>query len=233
MVYYTVRFFKSTAVAALFVLLASCSPKAGDGSRIVIRLPGGTNSASSKVGSLSFDINKACFAINVTASDISSSSGSACEIPLGKSAGFAPSGGEISIEDVPKGSNRKLEMFVFQRTNATDTCPSLKAAFTQANSSKTARVAEMYFDIRDPVTNLTVVIDPPPAGVNVATQYSLPGTCVATDSPAPPASGGAGISSGSARISGPGMVIDGSIGTSKEMVLTGTGMTMQLTRKAK
>ncbi len=191
-VYEFVRTTVAITVAA-FSLSACNSKKAADSTRMTLVFPqakvlGIQNKPESSSGA--FDFAKACFAISVTASDITSSSGDGiCDIPVGIFYGFVAPGASVSLM-IPSGAARKLEVFAYTRTSSTDSCPSGKTNLKDLELERLTRVGLISsFDVSPPEITLTVNLTEPSA--NLATQYALPDSCQPASqppaTPAPPA----------------------------------------------
>lgn len=154
--------------------------KEDGGSRVVLRMPS-ASSLSTRVGALSYDWTRACFAANVTAGDIPSTADASCEVKRGVFAGMVPPNGELSLM-VKQGTGRRLELFVFQRSDPNQPCPTLTSGFGSLRRDRIARVGVVEsFDVSGNETNVSVTVTAPAAGVSVLTQYGMStATCLAS-----------------------------------------------------
>lgn len=161
------------------ILASSCSMKdKGAESRVVLNIPS-SKTLSSRVGALSYAWEKACFAINITAPDITSPADSSCEVHRGVFAGMVAPNSTLSAY-VSRGGGRKLELFAYLRSASTDACPQLAGGFGGLDRKKIVRVGLVEsFDVDSDEVNLTVNVSEPAATDSVYSQYSMPAVCVA------------------------------------------------------
>ncbi len=180
---YVERLLKFSTAAIAVVLLASCSQKQGSTSSIKIVLPSASSQKlSQSVSAQSFDFTVACFAVNVTGPMIPQTANS-CSPAVGVFSGFKPSGSTVTME-VPMGSARKIEVYLFNRALATDTCPSDFSALTPDKIALVGSVGGVEMNQPDVSVNLQVTA--PVAGVNLTTQNVVPASCVVAAVPADP-----------------------------------------------
>src|SRR5205085_980471 len=113
------------AIVIGVLTMTGCGPAKKDTSPVTlsIRIPTAQQLLSqSKLQTLSasaIDLSRGCFAVNITASDISSIKAGTCDVPVGIFAGFVAPGGQVTLT-VPRGSSRKLEVFYFSRASSLD-----------------------------------------------------------------------------------------------------------------
>ena len=210
-----VRSLKIITTALAIVLLVSCSAKKGTTSSVSIVLPSAQSSNkafSNSVSAMSFNFSVACFAINVTGLGIPQSPNS-CSPAVGVFSGFKPSGSTVVME-VPIGSARQLEVFLFNRAVATDPCP---ADFSSLTPDKVSRVGLVSgIEMNQPETSVSVQVTAPAVGVNLMTQNIVPNSCVA-----PVASAGPGaqrlVLGAKKSSTGGGYTIDGQVTSIRTM----------------
>ena len=174
----------TTALFAFAVVLGfgACSPTAHTGSsqlKILIPKSTGIRAESSGAHLKSVDWDQACYTVNVTAVDIPNLSTTACQIPVGILAGTVPAGGTLTL-DVPRGSARKLEVFLFKRPSPGSQCPTLAGTFGNLDPGSFVRVGLVpSFDASAASVSVDVNLTLPNAGDSVVTQYQLSKTCTA------------------------------------------------------
>lgn len=220
-----------SSAAASCAILAACSPKVESGSRVVIKMPDASqlSAASSKVFASSYSWDRACFAVNVIAPDIPGKRPNQCSVPVGINTGWAMQNGELSL-DVPRGSQRNIEVFAHFRNAATDPCPTPDKRLDQLDGSKIVRIGSATFDVNEPIVNVAVEVELPAAGVTAVSQYGLSTTCSTRTVASSPGDGR--IAPGRAVVSGGGLKIDGVVSASGSQVLTGTnGLKIELSRR--
>ena len=175
-------------ICGLGLLAAGCSAKTAlstDGSQVSITFPTAAqlSAGHGRVQGLTvasgYDFSLACFAVNVTAKDIPSTTSGTCSVATGVFQGFVAPGGSLSIS-VPSGTARELDVFSFQRTSSSDPCPTA-GSFRGLDLTKIVRVGEIpSFDALSAVVNLSVDLVDPGTTANLITQYSMPNSCIAS-----------------------------------------------------
>jgi hypothetical protein len=223
----------SLAVAAALAMTVSsgCSLSASTTSSVVIKFPSLEEiNPQSKISATStFQWSRVCFAVNVAADDIQETRSSQCEIPLGIFAGTVPLSGELSLT-IPKGNNRRLQVFTYLRASENDPCPQTSGRIGGLNRELMARVGSVdSFNALENVVNLAVTIREPAAGENLITQYSLAESCKIK--PPPQGSATSRVAQGSARIRDADGIftIDGTVsGIQAEAVLSDSNNTFQM-----
>lgn len=126
-------------------------------SKVTLRLP----SAQGKtIGAQSIDMTTTCFAVNIYGEGINTSPNS-CGITVGVYSGMTKGNGNIEL-DVPKGSNRTIELIRYDLANASDACPT---SFDPSNCSDISMCA-MYrsgealnVDTTDDEVLVTIILD--------------------------------------------------------------------------
>lgn len=229
-----IRWLKTLNLVSMFVFAiatAACGPVApsSDKSTVAIHFPKVNQLASHKVGAMAgFEWNRACFVVNVTASDLNKPQAT-CDIPVGVFRGAVAPGDSVSLE-VPKGYNRKLEIFTYMRASSTDNCPQLSDGFGTLEKSKIVRVGEVSsFDTQVPEVTLEVSLSAPSSGSSIISQYHLPASC---DKKRLSAEGSVRITSGHTVQQGGGLKIKGSIsGRSNEVMLSSPKFKIRLSRQ--
>src|SRR5690606_27352661 len=111
--------------ASIFSL--GCQRQASQTSTITIRVPKAANMSrkSGGVGSMAAlpSDRKSCYAVSVTGPGITMSPSHICAPPTGLRAGFVEPGAMIEMQ-VPKGKDRKIELFAFLQSPGQDLpCP--------------------------------------------------------------------------------------------------------------
>jgi len=219
--------------------LGSCT-KAPDPntSQVLLKFPSSTvsGSASEKsesqqsVSALSYNWSQACFLVNITAADLPTRRPSNCDLPMGVFAGTVAPGGSLSI-NVPRGFQRRLEVYVYNRPSTEPSCPANIESFAALNLSRVVRVGSVAsFDTNEANVDVDVTVQAPSAGVTLISQEGLPTSCAGSTSPSlagrVPASTGIGAWT---RHSGGGVVLDGGFRAENQNVqLQGAGIKVDL-----
>lgn len=198
---------------AFLTFLASCSPNSSSEPKLTITFPKASSmkAASKPATSIkNFNWDLACYIVNVTGPGINELNKNSCEIPMGRFKGSALPGGSITL-DVDRGANRKIEVFAFMRSAASEPCPGLSGGFGSLNRLRVSLVG-VKENISIQNDNETVAIDlayPSVADV-LATKYNLPSACLPTVDP----DSVARITPARRLFSGTGVVADHSVSTS-------------------
>jgi|FLYM01.1.fsa_nt_gi hypothetical protein len=206
----------------LSVFLLGCDRPINEGhSKITISAP--EKLASQSLSSLPAN-RKACFGVNVTGPGITPQPGNSCSPTSGVLAGFVELGKVIEAS-VPKGINRKIELFVFlQAENQNLPCPKLLSSLSATQLLNTYLVAKVEnLEINAPTVSVDMTMQFPGEAQHLAAQLSLPATCTAlAGSNNPP---GFGVTSARASASAAGINLHGRVGTVRDnQVLTGSGV---------
>jgi hypothetical protein len=148
--------------------------------RVVLNTPS-ASSLNSKVGTMSYSWDRACYIMNITAPDITSPADETCEVHRGIFAGSVAGNSTLSAM-VPRGTLRKLELFAYFRNSTAETCPAMPAGFGTIDRRKVVRIGTVdSFDVQSDTVNLDVTVSLPADGVSVVSQYSMPvAKCVAS-----------------------------------------------------
>lgn len=186
---------------------------------------------SNKLQSLStsnYDFSRACFSANIAGPGINQISADSCAIPLGVFTGFVVPGAKTSLS-VPQGVARRLDIFSYLRSNASDPCPNTKNGFQGLDLSKIVRIGQVQsFDTLLPEVSVNVDVYTPADGINVLTQYSLPAACAPKSLPP----GSSNILAGRAKISGGNFMVIGAIsGQQNEISLQNGQYKIRLSRR--
>lgn len=192
---YVVRLLKFSIAAFAVIFLASCSAKQGSTSSVTIVLPSASSHkpSSQSVSALSFDFTIACFAINVTGPSVPQTTNS-CLPTIGRFSGFQVPGTEVKL-DVPQGSSRTLEVFLFNRALSSDPCP---ADFSALAPEKVTLIGSVSgIEMNQPEVTVNVTVNSPAVGENLVTQNVVPASCAATPTPTPTPAPNLGPSSAS------------------------------------
>lgn len=154
------------------VLMVSCQRVTGGRSKISIPISDSLSAQTIPVG------KKACYGVNVEGPGIALGSAATCGKAVGLTAGFVPEGGVLQL-DIPKGSSRKFEVFMFL-VDATADCPAFGEGFfaTTGNTASTylAGTTEGVSLVND-VETVTVSVSFP--GVANTLASSLNASCAA------------------------------------------------------
>ena len=124
---------------------------------------------------------KACYGVNVTALDLPTSPANACAPPTSLRGGFVAAGSSIEMA-VPKGLNRKVELFAYlQGIGQNLPCPLFGATLSATHLLNTYVVASATgVDMMNDVTVVELTADYPGDSNHIAQQFSLPASCTAS-----------------------------------------------------
>ena len=217
-----------SAALVLFVQFG-CSKKAADTSTVILQFTD-NSSSSQKVGSLSVGLQDACFIANIKGEGIISSKAGSCDVEVGVFGGSVDKNGTLTLT-VPRGNSRKLEIYAYFRASTAVPCPALDKGFGNLDRTLVAKVGENpSFNIDQPEVTVPVTVSAPAAGVNVGTQFSMPATCIASNTTTPKST--RGISAGGGRLMSTSFVLDGRInGVQKEARLSSTSHRLQMSQQ--
>lgn len=193
---------------------------------IVLQVPGASQNGSSVGALASLPANrKACFGLNITASDIGSQP-QTCGPNTGIVAGFVEPGGTIEVS-VPKGSNRKFDLYLFLEAEGENVpCPSMATAWGGG-----VAIASTYLvgsiegvELDDDVETLNIDATFPGTSTNLAQQLNLPSSCLPPPVPIPtvPPSSRFGVVIANGMATGGGMKLIGRVGVGPGAI-TATG----------
>jgi hypothetical protein len=218
--------------AVLFVFAQlSCAKTASEKSAVTIQFPKPpSGSSSQKLGGGSTPSwAEACFIANISGDGIPAQKSNNCEIETAIFAGSVAAGGALTLE-VPRGENRKLEVFAYFRANSNDPCPTLTGGFGSLDRTQVARIGtNPNFSTNANEVTVPVTVSLPTAGVDLLTQYSLPATCVASANPKP---GSPNLSVGGGRLTSAAFVVQGRLNSSqKEVQLSSSPFKVHLTEQ--
>ncbi len=176
-------------------VLSGCNPKVGGGtSSVSLKVPtlselqslsGGSLSGSSagpiaqSISASDRDWSKACFMVNVTGPDITDSTfRPACGITTGAFAGSVGPGGALTVS-VPKGNDRKFEVFAFFRSSSALPCDAKKSV-NEFDLGHTSRLGSAVASILKDDESVDISLSLSAAQQTVVAQYGLPGSCDAS-----------------------------------------------------
>lgn len=170
------------ALISCLVLFAACAkkPPSGGTSKIVFQLPASMKSQS-QVGAFG---SSACFAVNISASDINAVSGGACEgTSYGLFGGLVPVGNSIELE-AQYGSARTIEIYyVISENGCHSFDPSLGLGQTYG-ANKVHRIAQVTgIDFNQAEVVVEMPIDWPAANNTLKSLHGLPASCDRGDTP--------------------------------------------------
>ena len=200
-----------TSCGLTLTLVTGCASQKAGGPVLTLRFPTATTLRSaahskSDVSTLSFDWASVCYIVNVTGPGVSESKANACEIPTGVFKGSVPPGGSVELV-VPRGANRRLEVFIYRRLATGDTCPALQNGFGSTDRSRISRVAVVENILIDGDRQVDVDVKVPTPADSLISQYSLAANC----GPTTPFMGLKKISQGRTMQSGSSLAIEGGV----------------------
>ncbi len=123
---------------------------------------------------------KACYAVSVTGPGITMSPSHICAPPTGLRAGFVEPGAMIEMQ-VPKGKDRKIELFAFLQSPGQDLpCPVFAAIIPPSQLTSIYKIGSAFpVDTSNDVTVVEITADFPGLSNHLAQQLSLPMACTA------------------------------------------------------
>lgn len=224
--------FVKIAVATMTtIIFVACSPKKSASTSISIVLPSANKSSGSSKNkimqnpsALSFDFTVACFAVNVVGGGLAEQARS-CGPKVGVFSGFVdPTSHPVIEMKMDTGTNRRLEVYLFNRASSSDVCP---ADFSSATPEKFVLIGSQDgIDMSGPTTDVSITVSPPAVGTNLVTQLNLPATCSASASTN--VSNGR-VVLGAKRATGGGYTLEGQVTAIRtQNELTGSGYKMYL-----
>ncbi len=171
---------KLALVSGLFLVLLSmgCSKKAPDGkaSRILFQMP-------QKMGNTALS-GTSCFAVNIKADDLISSSKTICDPSYGDYAGLAPAGSEIEIE-TSSGKARVIELFFVQSDSGCKTNFDFSKGLGKTfGTNKVHRIGRIEgIDLAPGDQEVEIEIQWPSENNSLAQIFGFPDTCKKDDRP--------------------------------------------------
>lgn len=214
-------------LVSLCVILWGCQREVQKKSSLVLRMP-----KAEKLSGLSTPWptdRKACFAVNVTATDISAKYPS-CSPITGITGGYLE--GDQTLEvNVPLGKNRKIDLYLYlQPTGQNNPCPNLGSSFAGNNLSHTYLIGTTTSDIVNPVETVNITATFPGLSQNIAQVNSMPTSCTAGSAP-PPGNPNFHVSTSAGTATGTGYKLKSKIGTQVSgNTMTGTGFKLKVNR---
>lgn len=153
----------------------------GSTAQLTLRIPDSkhllqkANSATSLLPSN----RKACFAVNVTGPGITMGEDNVCSFTSGIVSGFAESNSTIQLT-VPKGANRKVEVFLYLSENTEDACPKASAALVASQIRNVFLVGTANgVDTMNDQTQVEITVQFPGTNNHLAQTLGLPSSCSA------------------------------------------------------
>ncbi|NCN40852.1 hypothetical protein GW916_06330 [bacterium] len=204
-------------------LVACDRPITDRDSSLVIDMP----KSLGKVGSLALPANRtACFGVSVSGPGISAPSANSCSPTMGRIGGFVKLGDPLSV-NVPKGKDRKLDLYVFlQEEGVNQACPQMSGSLSATQLLNTYKVATKEgVDTTAPETTVTITIAFPGLENHIASQMNLPDSCIDTSLPSVSNPYRFDVSSDVRTASGGGIFLKGRVGsTIQDKILTGSNI---------
>lgn len=176
-------------IAMSWLLLAGCQRAQDDKtSKIDLQIPEAsvfkklTSDSLSKTdnaaSNATIDFENLCFAVQVSASDITYEPKSKCDFRKGMVVGSVPAGGTLSL-DVSRGSDRIFEVYGYLKKSSADTCGSVPEIIPDADLSRIYLLGKSDpQSIQQPEVSVSIDIKLPSSDQNVISQFSLPPSCV-------------------------------------------------------
>lgn len=207
------------------LILLACQREAAKKSSIVLRMPN-----SEKLSGLSTpwpSDRKACFGVNVTATDISSNYPS-CSPKTGIVKGYVESDQVVEV-DVPVGKARKIDLYLLlQPSGQNNPCPNIGPNFAGSQLTNTYLIGSTTADIVNQIETVSITASFPGLSANIAQTNAMPSSCTAGSAPS---NGNPNFHVGAdtGTIVGAGYRIKSRIGTQVSgSALTGTGYRLKV-----
>lgn len=170
---------------------------------------------------------KACFGINVTATDIPAVNSGSCSPPTGIVAGYVEPD-QVLEANVPLGKSRKIDLYLYlQPLGQNNPCPSIGPSFSGTYLPNIYLIGSSTADLANQVETVTINADFPGLSQNIAAQLSMPTTCTAGSAP-PAGPPGFSVGASAGLATGTGYKLMGRVGGSTGNVLTGTGFKLKV-----
>lgn len=170
----------------IFIFLTACERKLDDMSSLSIVFPqslegqGGVLAASSSA--ISYE--HLCFAADLVGQGIKTEKPSSCDVALGYFAGSVAPGKSLSLTGVPYGADRRVTVYGILRNSLSEPCPSLSKGFGALDRSQVFKLGvSSAFETHSPQQEIIVTITLPATHQHLATEASLPATCVSQSNP--------------------------------------------------
>lgn len=174
-----ISFLLTSALTAVLALVGCTRAQDKGLSTITIQAPKLSQSAKLGVGAYTLPANrKACYGVNITASDIDSYATS-CLSNIGIVAGFVEPGGTLEAS-VPMGSERKIQLILYlQAVGENGPCPVMGQIISSNNFSNTYVVGTASgLNLKNDVEKVAITTSFPGEANNIAKQLSLPASCI-------------------------------------------------------
>ncbi|MGE3757591.1 MAG: hypothetical protein AB7H97_07540, partial [Pseudobdellovibrionaceae bacterium] len=184
----------------------------------------------SKAQSLTVE-RKKCYAISVSGIDIDQvTPASSCSPETGKLAGFV-AGGEILSIDVPRGENRKFELYMLlQKEGDNSACPVMEPVISKSMLSQIYLVGKVEgITLAQAEETVNITLETVDETQNLAKQLNLPSNCL--PSSAPKGHLAYQISAARGTASASGIQLKGRVGSivgSDQQILTGSNIQLRI-----
>lgn len=161
-------------------LLISCTRTASNNSKSTLKFDFSKVQYKNSVLASSFpEATEICYGVNVTAQDIPSRSLS-CGPTLGLTAGFVPSGSEVSL-DVPSGENRNVDLYMYLPKTGQG-CPSTESSkIDTTNLFKVSSKSNVALNSTEVILEMPVAF--PGYDHSVFDDMNLPSSCMEGQTP--------------------------------------------------
>lgn len=163
----------------------ACSRPSGEKSYLRIQAPNSQSLAKSGLNAFSNipSNRKACYGVNVTASDITIES-SACTPKMGIVAGFVEENEIIQVE-VPRGTKRKIDLYLhLMPPGQSGPCPKLNTKLENIVISSTFLMGSAVdVDLNQDIQTVSIDMDFPGLSAHIGQQLALPSTCQGNSAP--------------------------------------------------
>lgn len=177
------HFSKLLSTVALSFIALACTPNKSATSKVAIKMPGNSsqslsNKLSQSVSAQASPWDEMCYLVNVTGGSITSKKKNSCEVRKGITTKFIAAGATVNLS-IPQGLGYNLQLIGYQRTLATDPCPTINADsdLESLDQSKLKELALQNFDAEGEQTTVTINAAVP--ANNLQTQYALAASCSA------------------------------------------------------
>lgn len=223
---WTSRFGRSIVAMLAACTMFSCTKKAETTTSVIALKVPSLQSQKNNVGTLSTipTDRKACWGVNIIASDMPTTPATTCSPKTGVTAGYVADGGMISV-DVPRGEARMFELYMYlQDAGSTQGCPTFGKKFSASDLTHVYFMGSTTVAIRNPVEDITLVASFPGLNQTIASLNTYPATCTAVTPPA--GVPGLHVSNGAGTAVGGGIRLSGTVGKTAGPALIGGGMRM-------
>lgn len=179
-------FLVSVTVATLFGVGCQRAPSK-DASKVTIQTPQSSGNQKAGLSALSVppENRKACYGVNITASDIASTK-QECRPALGISSRFVEAGGLLDLE-VTRGAARKIDLYLYLFPEGENgSCDTLSLNNSSLNLANTYLIGTSgSISIQKDVETIAIDASFPGTASHLVQQLGLPATCLPETTPAP------------------------------------------------